>query len=106
MFTLSCFCCSLLTVFKMIFFKEHYQYQTVGIPGQDQSSLYQQMTLAGTKPTPLGPRHKKHVFGGFQTTKSQISLHICHMYTVTPLLFAKWKVPYLDLFPAKFQFSS
>ena len=48
---------------------------------------------------------RKLVFGGLQTTQAQTSLRIRAVWSA-PLLFAYWKVSYLDLLHAKFQFSS
>ena len=46
----------------------------------------------------------KPVFGGLPTTNAQTSLRIRAVRSV-PLLFIYWKVSYLDLLRAKFQFS-
>ena len=54
---------------------------------------------------PYGPRHEKPVFGGLRTTKAQTSLRIRTVWSV-PLLFAYWKVSFLDLLQAKFHISS
>ena len=48
---------------------------------------------------------RKPVFRGLQTTQAQTSLRIRAVWSA-PLLFAYWKVSYLDLLRAKFQFSS
>ena len=45
------------------------------------------------------------VFGGLQTTKAQTSLRIRADWSVH-LLFAYWKVSYLNLLQTKFQYSS
>ena len=47
----------------------------------------------------------KPVFGGLPTTQAQTSLRI-HAVWSAPLLFAYWKVSYLELLKGKFQFSS
>ena len=47
----------------------------------------------------------KPVFGGLQATEVQTSLRILAVWSVH-LMFAHWKVSYLDLLCAKFQFSS
>ena len=59
----------------------------------------------GIHTTYLGPRKGKLVFGGLQTTKAQTSLRIRAVCSA-PLLFANFKVSYLDLLRPKFQFSS
>ena len=51
----------------------------------------------------MGLDARKPVFGGLWTTKAQTSLRIRAAWSV-PLLFANWKVSYLDLLQAKFQF--
>ena len=48
---------------------------------------------------------RKPVFEGLRTTRAQTSLRISAVWSA-PLLFTYWKVPYLDLLRAKFQFSS
>ena len=53
----------------------------------------------------MGLGARKPVFGGLRTTKAQTSLRIRAVWSA-PLLFAYWKVSYLDLLQAKFQFSS
>ena len=50
-------------------------------------------------------RENLTVFGGLQTTQAQTSLRIRAVWSA-PLLYAYWKVSYLDLLQAKFQFSS
>ena len=52
-----------------------------------------------------GPQCEKTCLRGSQTTKAQTSLGIHAVYSV-PLLLTIWKVSYIDLLPAKFQFSS
>ena len=59
------------------------------------------------------PKLKKHagldarkpVFGGLGTTQAQTSLPIRAVRSA-PLLFAFWKVSYVNLLQVKFQFSS
>ena len=46
---------------------------------------------------------RKPVFDGVRTTKAQTSLGIRAVW-LAPLLFAFWKVPYLSMLQAKFQF--
>ena len=53
----------------------------------------------------LGLNARKPVFGGLQTTLAQTSLRICKVWSV-PLLFAFWKVPYVNLQQVKFQYSN
>ena len=53
----------------------------------------------------LGRVARKPVSGGLQTTQAQTSLRIRAVWSA-PLLFVFWKVSYLDLLQAKFQFSS
>ena len=53
----------------------------------------------------MGLDVRKPVFGDLGTTKAQTSLRICAVWSA-PLLFAYWKVSYLDLLQTKFQFSS
>ena len=48
---------------------------------------------------------RKPVFGGLLTTKVLTSLRI-RADLSAPLLFAFWKVPYVNLLQVKFQFSS
>ena len=48
---------------------------------------------------------RKPVFGDLRTTKAQTSLHI-HADWSAPLLFAFWKVSYLNLLRAKFHNSN
>ena len=62
---------------------------------QEKEKLHPKMGLVAIKP----------VFGGLRTTKAQTSLRIRAVLSV-PLLFAFWKVLYLDLLPAKYQFST
>ena len=52
-----------------------------------------------------GPRREKTCLRGLRTTEAQTSLRT-HTVWSAPLLFAFWKVPYLSLLQAKFQFSS
>ena len=52
-----------------------------------------------------GPRCEKTCLWGLRTTKVQTSLRIGADWSA-PLLFAFWKVSYLNLLKAKFQFSS
>ena len=52
----------------------------------------------------LGLDARKSVFGGLRTTNAQTSLRIRAVCSA-PLLFAHWKVSYLDLLRAKFLFS-
>ena len=47
---------------------------------------------------------RKPIFGGLQTTQAQTSLRISAVWS-TPLLFAFWKVSYLDLLLTEFQLS-
>ena len=53
----------------------------------------------------MGLGARKPVFSGWRTTKAQTSLGIPAVWSA-PLLFAYWKVSYLNLLQAKFQFSS
>ena len=53
----------------------------------------------------MGLDARKPVFGGLRTTQAQTSLRIRAVWSA-PLFFAYWKVSYLDLLQAKFQFSS
>ena len=53
----------------------------------------------------MGHDARKPVFGGLRTTKAHTNLPI-HAVLPGPLLFAYWKVSYLDLLRTKFQFSS
>ena len=53
----------------------------------------------------MGLDARKPVIEGLRTTKVQTSLHI-HADCSVPLLFAFWKVSYLNLPQVKFQFSS
>ena len=53
----------------------------------------------------MGLDTRKPVFGDLRTTKAQTSLHIL-TFRSEPLLLAKWKVSYLDMLQAKFQFFS
>ena len=48
---------------------------------------------------------RKPIFRGLRTTQAQTSLRI-HAVWSAPLLFAFWKVSYLDLLLAEFQLSS
>ena len=52
----------------------------------------------------MGLDTRKPVFGGLQTAKVQTSLRIRAVWSA-PLLFAYWKVSYLYLLQAKFQYS-
>ena len=52
-----------------------------------------------------GPWREKTCLRGLRTTKAQTSLHISADWSV-PLLLAFWKVSFLNLLQAKFQFSS
>ena len=53
----------------------------------------------------MGLDERKPVFGGFRTTEAQTSLRVRAVRSA-PLLFAYWKISYLNLLQAKFQFSS
>ena len=53
----------------------------------------------------MGLEAKKPVFGGLRTTQAQTSLCI-RPEGSAPLFFTFWKVSYLELLRAKFQFSS
>ena len=53
----------------------------------------------------IGLHARKPVFRGLQTAKAQTSLRILAVWSA-PLLFAFWKVSYLNLLQAKFKFSS
>ena len=53
----------------------------------------------------VGLDAKNPVFGGLRTTQAQTSLRI-HAVRSAPLLFAFWKVSYVNLLQVKFQFSS
>ena len=53
----------------------------------------------------IGLDARKPVFGGLQSTQAQTSLHIYVVWSA-PLLFAIWKVSYINLLQVKFEFSS
>ena len=53
----------------------------------------------------MGLDARKPVLGGWRTTKAQTSLRLRTVSSVH-LLFAYWKVIYLDLLQAKFRFYS
>ena len=52
----------------------------------------------------MGLYVRKPVSGGFRTTQAQTSLRIRAVLSA-PLFFAYWKLSYIDLLKAKFQFS-
>ena len=52
----------------------------------------------------MGLDARKPVFRGLRATKAQTSLRICADWSA-PLLFAFWKVPYLNLLQAKINFN-
>ena len=53
----------------------------------------------------FGPRRKKICLRGLQIANAQSSLYIHGVYS-SPLFFTLWKISYLNLLRAKFQFSS
>ena len=53
----------------------------------------------------MGLDMRKPVFGCLRTTKAQTSLRIRTVWSA-PLLFAFWKVLYVNFLQVKFQFSS
>ena len=74
-------------------------------PGMCDRELWNELTTRPLDHLHLGLDARKPVFGGLQTTQAQISLRIRAVWSA-PLLFAFWKVSYVNLLQGKFQVSS
>ena len=68
-------------------------------------SLFTETSIIMSKQHRKGLDVRKPVFGGLGTTQAQTSLRIRAVWSA-PLLFAFWKILYVNFLQVKFQFSS
>ena len=91
-------------IFKLFFYLFLCIFHPNYSPEEDAFCLTKNENIFVSLQKHLGLNARKPVFGGLRTTKAQISLRICAVWSA-PLIFAYWNVGYLDLLRAKFQYS-